>query len=101
VRRGLTRWSDEIVLASLAHGGTIAAGRSPKPRRLRHALQRNDWQMLSALVVAYHGFQTRARLGPDLRLRRGAGRPAGPAGPGLEAPPAGGGRTRTCQRNRE
>jgi len=60
VRRGLTRWGDETVLASLAHGETIAVSRFPKPRRLRHAFQRDDGQVPSALVVVHHELQAHA-----------------------------------------
>ena len=76
--------------------GVLSAERSRRGRQapgnweLRRALQRDDGQVLAAQMKVYDELQGAAWLAPDLRLRSGAGRVAGPAGAGLESWPAGG-----------
>jgi len=76
--------------------GAFGAGRSRGGRQvpggclLRYALQRDDREMPASLEAVHDEFQADAWLAPDLRLRSGAGRVAGPAGAGLESWPAGG-----------
>jgi len=59
---------------------------------LRHALQRDDRQVVAALVEVDHELQSGARLAPDFCRRRGARRVAWPVWSWLESRPSAGGR---------
>ena len=60
-------------------------------RPLRRVRQRDDWQVLAALVEVKDELQVDAWLASDLYLRRGARRVTGPVRPGFESRPSAGG----------